>query len=53
MGLSGEADEGVVVVIYDYENWDVIEIVKLRKLNIYSGEFEYIDKMYLSCYDSM
>ena len=54
MALDGELDEGIVaVVIYDYENWECTEIVKAWKLNIYSGEFEYIDVTHLSCYDPM
>tara|TARA_B100000683_G_scaffold243322_1_gene252665 strand:+ start:8652 stop:9137 length:486 start_codon:yes stop_codon:yes gene_type:complete len=54
MALDGKVDEGIVaVVIYDYENWECTEIVKAWKLNIYSGEFEYIDVTYLSCYDPM
>ena len=49
MTLDGELDEGIVaVVIYDNENWECTEIVKAWKLNIYSGEFEYIDVFHLS-----
>ena len=50
--LDGEPDDGIIAIVI-YEDWECTEILKAWKLNIYSGEFEYIDVMFLSCYTLM
>ena len=52
IAVDGEPDDGIIAVVI-YEDWECKEILKAWKLNIYSGEFEYIDVMFLSCYSEM
>jgi hypothetical protein len=50
IAVDGEPDDGIIAVVYlDVDDFDDGgEILKAWKLNIYSGEFEYIDVMFLS-----
>ena len=56
INLDGEPDDGIIAVVLASVvdgDWECTEILKAWKLNIYSGEFEYIDVMFLSCYTLM